>query len=90
MKNLINLQDAFLNTVRREKINIEVLLTNGTILRGNVLGFDNYTIVIETQNKNQRLIYKHAVATLKPDKSVDFLYTYKNYDNSEKEKIDAE
>ncbi|MBN4062691.1 MAG: RNA chaperone Hfq [Alkaliphilus sp.] len=70
MKQSINLQDLFLNQVRREKTVITIYLVNGFQLKGYVKGFDNYTIVIESDGK-QQLIYKHAVSTIMPSKNVD-------------------
>ncbi|HPM00422.1 MAG TPA: RNA chaperone Hfq, partial [Bacillota bacterium] len=55
----INLQDVFLNQVRKEHITITIYLVNGFQLRGNVRGFDNYTIVLDNEGK-QQLVYKHA------------------------------
>ncbi len=70
MKQRINLQDLFLNQVRRGKTVITIYLVNGFQLKGYVKGFDNYTIVLESDGK-QQLIYKHAVSTIMPSKSVD-------------------
>jgi host factor-I protein len=70
-KNSINLQDVFLNYVRKEQIQITIYLINGYQLKGIVSGFDNYTIVLENDNK-QQMVYKHAISTISPFKSVDF------------------
>jgi host factor-I protein len=67
--NIINLQDSFLNKVRRERITITIYLNNGFKLTGNVLGFDNYVILMET-DKGQQLIYKHAISSILPFKQV--------------------
>lgn len=72
MKNNINLQDIFLNKVRKENIQITIFLVNGFQIKGIVKGFDSYTIVIEGDNK-QNLIYKHAVSTIIPNQKVDFI-----------------
>ena len=64
-----NLQDVFLNQVRKEKVSVSVYLTNGFQHRGLVKGFDNYAIMLENEGK-QNLIYKHAVATISPSKPV--------------------
>lgn len=72
MKNNINLQDVFLNKVRKENISITIYLINGYQLKGLVKGFDNYTIVLDSEGK-QHLIYKHAVSTITPSKGVNFL-----------------
>lgn len=71
MKNAINLQDTFLNQVRREKTFITVFLINGFQLKGLVKGFDNYVILMEVDNK-QQMIYKHAVSTIIPAKTIFF------------------
>ena len=67
--NIINLQDSFLNNVRRERITITVYLNNGFKLTGTVLGFDNYVIFIET-DRGQQLIYKHAITSILAFKQV--------------------
>ncbi|MBS4539924.1 RNA chaperone Hfq [Clostridium sp. D2Q-11] len=72
MKGNINLQDTFLNKVRKENISITIYLVNGFQLKGLVKGFDNYTIVLEIDGK-QNMIYKHAISTIIPSKNVDFL-----------------
>jgi len=72
MKNNINLQDAFLNKVRKENTVITIFLVNGYQIKGIVRGFDNYTIVLEEENK-QNIIYKHAISTIVPIKKVDFI-----------------
>ncbi|RQD67205.1 MAG: RNA chaperone Hfq [Tindallia sp. MSAO_Bac2] len=71
MKSNVNLQDVFLNQVRKESISITIFLVNGFQLKGQVKGFDNYTIVLESEGK-QQLIYKHAISTIIPFKSVNF------------------
>jgi host factor-I protein len=64
-----NLQDTFLNNVRKENINVIVYLINGSQLRGKVKQFDNFTILLEADGKIQ-LVYKHAVSTIIPAKFV--------------------
>ena len=65
-----NLQDLYLNAVRKEKIDVTVFLTNGFQIRGTVKSFDSYTILLESDGKEQ-LIFKHAVSTVVPRRSVD-------------------
>lgn len=77
-KAAINLQDIFLNQVRKEHIAVTVYLINGFQLKGIVKGFDNFTVVLETENKQQQLIYKHAVSTITPLKPVIFTTTEKD------------
>lgn len=64
-----NLQDLFLNQVRKERTTVSVYLTNGFQHRGVVKGFDNYAIMLENDGK-QFLVYKHAVATITPSKPI--------------------
>ena len=61
----INLQDTFLNKVRKENVPILVYLVNGFQIRGTVVGFDNFTVILEVENK-QQMIYKHAISTISP------------------------
>lgn len=65
MQKTQNLQDAFLNYIRREKIPVTLFLMNGFQLRGVVTGFDNFVVILVTDNK-QQMIYKHAISTLVP------------------------
>ena len=69
MSKAINLQDVFLNQVRKDKIVVVVYLTNGFQLKGIVRGFDNFIVILEAENK-QQMIYKHAISTIIPSKEV--------------------
>jgi len=69
-KNPLNLQDAFLNQIRKEGIQTTVYLINGFQLKGTVKGFDNFTVVLESEGR-QMLIYKHAMSTITPQRSVN-------------------
>lgn len=62
---VINLQDSFLNQVRKENMPVVIYLVNGFQLRGSVKGFDNFTVIIENEGK-QQLVYKHAISTITP------------------------
>ena len=62
-----NLQDVFLNQARRASVPLTVFLVNGFQMRGTVAGFDNFTLVLESDGK-QQLIYKHAISTIAPMK----------------------
>lgn len=62
---VINLQDSFLNQVRKENVPVIIYLVNGFQLRGSVKGFDNFTVIIENEGK-QQLVYKHAISTVTP------------------------
>jgi host factor-I protein len=58
-----NLQDAFLNTARKERLPVSIYLTSGVKLSGRVRGFDKYCVVFET-NHQEQLIFKHAISTV--------------------------
>ena len=65
-----NLQDAFLNTARREHISVTVFLINGVKLQGLITWFDNYSILLKRDGHIQ-LIYKHSVSTIMPATIID-------------------
>ena len=67
MSDPINLQDAILNEVRREKVPVTLFLMNGFQLRGIITGFDSFVVVLVSDGK-QQMIYKHAISTLAPMK----------------------
>ncbi|ANB61965.1 host factor-I protein [Anoxybacillus voinovskiensis] len=69
MKTSINIQDQFLNQLRKDGTQVTVFLLNGFQLRGLIKGFDNFTVLLEVQGK-QQLIYKHAISTFAPEKNV--------------------
>ncbi|MEA4912071.1 MAG: RNA chaperone Hfq [Oscillospiraceae bacterium] len=71
MKN-INLQDVFLNQARKEKIPVTIYLTNGFQFRGIVKGFDSFTVVLDSEGR-QNLVYKHAISTITPSKFISLL-----------------
>lgn len=73
-KSTINLQDAFLNQVRKENIPVTVYLVNGFQLKGLVRGFDNFTVILEQEGK-QQMVYKHAISTVAPIKPVHFSFS---------------
>jgi len=68
----INLQDVFLNQTRKEKIAVTIYLTNGFQFKGMVKGFDNYTVILDCDEK-QSLVYKHAISTIIPAKPINIL-----------------
>ena len=73
MKNIaLNLQDIFLNNARKEKIPVTIYLMNGVKVEGIVKGFDSYIVLLEGGNKQQNMIYKHAVSTIIPGKYITF------------------
>jgi len=58
-----NIQDSFLNTARKERLNITIYLLSGVKLTGRIRSFDKYSVVLETNNQEQ-LIFKHAISTV--------------------------
>ena len=67
MSDTINLQDAVLNEVRRDKTPITLFLMNGFQLRGIITGYDSFVVVLVSDGK-QQMFYKHAISTLVPMK----------------------
>ncbi len=65
----INLQDGFLNQVRKENAQVIIYLINGFQLRGLVKGFDNFTLILENEGK-PHLVYKHAISTITPSQAM--------------------
>ena len=65
----LNLQDNFLNQLRKEKIPVTIYLLNGVRLRGTVKGFDNFVILLK--ENTLPLIYKHSVSTIVPEKEIE-------------------
>jgi len=70
MQKTQNLQDLFLNQARRDRQIVTLFLMNGFQMRGVIRGFDSFTVVLETDGK-QQLIYKHAISTMVPTRPVD-------------------
>lgn len=66
-KNL-NLQDNYLNQLRKDRIPVVIYLTNGVRLKGLIKAFDNFVILLK--ENNQSLVYKHAISTIVPEKDV--------------------
>ncbi len=67
----LKLQNTFLNQARKEGLEITVYLSNGLPLRGKVLSYDSFTILLEN-DKKQNLIYKHAVSTIVPSRPLSY------------------
>lgn len=64
-----NMQDLYLNYLRKEKIPVLIYLTNGTRLKGIIKSFDNFVVLLKQEN--QQFIYKHAISTIIPERDVD-------------------
>jgi host factor-I protein len=61
-----NVQDLFLNKIRKEKVTVTVFLVNGVKLQGTVTWFDNFSVLLRRESHVQ-LIYKHAISTIMPN-----------------------
>ena len=70
MSDAINLQEAILREVRRDKIPVTLFLMNGFQLRGIITGYDAFVVVLDTDGK-QQVIYKHAISTIVPIRPVE-------------------
>ena len=64
------LQDPFLNALRRENIPVSIYLVNGIKLQGQIDSFDQFVILLK--NSVNQMVYKHAISTIVPAKSVSF------------------
>lgn len=72
-KQQFNLQDFFLNQVRKEGIPVTIYLINGFQLKGSVRGFDNFTVIVDADGK-QQMVYKHAISTVMPLKPINLTF----------------
>ena len=93
MSRITSLQDPFLNALRREKISVSVYLVNGIKLQGQIEAFDQFCIVL--RNTVNQMVYKHAISTIVPAKSVRLVYSsynpyHQNADNNDEENDDVE
>lgn len=70
MQKKINLQDLFLLRLRQERLPVTVFLMNGFQMRGVITGFDAFVVILDSDGK-QQVIYKHAISTIVPMRSVD-------------------
>mgnify|MGYP003546132058 CR=1 FL=1 len=69
MSKLINLQDPYLNGLRKEQIRVSIYLINGIKLSGIVASFDQYVVVLrDGESTVSQLIYKHAISTIVPSR----------------------
>jgi len=77
----MNLQDAYLNTLRKEKIP-SIFLVRGTRLQGVITFFDQFTLLLEDGKGGQQLVYKHSVATIVPARPVRPIFPPKDEGSS--------
>jgi len=68
MSKKINIQDVFLNHLRKKRISVTVYLVNGVKIEGLIKGFDNFVIILK--DDSQKMIYKHAISTIEPSEEI--------------------
>lgn len=73
-----NLQDVFLNHVRKNKVPVTIFLVNGVKLQGVITWFDNFCMLLRRDGQSQ-LVYKHAISTVMPSKPITL---YEGEDNA--------
>ncbi len=73
MKTQINIQDQFLNRIRRDRSHVIIELTTGRKIEGIILGFDNFCIIL--RGESDQLVYKHAICSISPGGKIEFLET---------------
>lgn len=64
-----NLQDAFLNHIRKNKVPVTIFLVNGVKLQGVITWFDNFCVLLRRDGQSQ-LVYKHAISTVMPSQPI--------------------
>ena len=70
MQTKANLQDIFLTKVKRDRVPVTMFLMNGFQLRGVIVGFDAFVVVLDSDGR-QQIVYKHAISTIAPIRPVD-------------------
>ncbi len=66
----LNLQDMFLNQVRKDNTSVTIYLSNSVQLRGVVRGFDSFTVLLESPGRPTQLVYKHSITSIVPMRPV--------------------
>lgn len=80
-----NLQDAFLNLLRKNKVPVTMFLVKGVKLQGIVTWFDNFSILLRRDGQSQ-LVYKHAVSTIMPGQPID-VRQFSSQDSNRKQRL---
>ncbi len=83
-----NLQDTFLNHVRKNKIPLTIFLVNGVKLQGVITWFDNFSVLLRRDGQAQ-LIYKHAISTIMPAQPIDLTDLQQAFDEQLEKKKPA-
>ncbi len=78
-----NLQDVFLNTLRKSKTPVTMFLVKGVKLQGIITWFDNFSVLLRRDGQSQ-LVYKHAISTVMPAHSVDLSAVQKVFESNER------
>ncbi len=89
MAEKFNLQDRFLNMLRVGKVEVKIYLVNGFQTKGYIRSFDNFTILLESENQ-QSLIYKHAISTIIPSTFVKLFKVEAKEKEEAEEKFEGE
>ena len=80
-----NVQDAFLNHVRRERINLTIYLVNGAKLSGRIKNFDRFAIILESGGTDQ-MLFKHAISTISGNRPFGNYMNLERVDEQNEEK----
>ena len=77
-----NVQDVFLNNVRKNKVNLTIYLMSGVKLEGIITWFDNFSILLK-RDSNVQLVYKHAISTIMPIDKIQLFEESDDLENNE-------
>ncbi len=69
IKNQVNIQDQFLDKVRKDRIRVSIELTTGRKVEGTLVSFDNFSLIV--RGESDQLIYKHAISTISVSMKLD-------------------
>ncbi|MCH9698827.1 MAG: RNA chaperone Hfq [Gammaproteobacteria bacterium] len=81
-----NLQDTFLNALRKERVPVSIFLVNGIKLQGQIDSFDQYVVMLK--NTISQMVYKHAISTIVPSRAVR-IYQPENQSSNETSREDG-
>ena len=70
IKNSINIQDQFLNRVRRDRTHVTIELSSGQKIEGTIMSFDNFSLIL--RGEGDQLIYKHAISSISLGEKMEF------------------
>jgi host factor-I protein len=88
-KGQANLQDLFLNQVRKDHTAVTIYLIGGVQLKGLIRGFDPFTILLDSPGKPTQMVYKHAVASIVPAKQVKITLQEEDQIDEDEEKASS-